>query len=454
MQIDPTIFKAYDIRGIYPDQLNEDIAYRIGRAYSQLLVTENPDKKLQVVVGHDMRLSSPSLKTALVTGLLDSGVDVVEIGLASTPTFYFATAFYGYDGGIQVSASHNPKEYNGFKLVRARAVPISGETGITAIRDRVLANNFSSPTIRGIISSRTDVLTDLIKDQRKNINWQAIKPFKIVVDTANAMGTLDIQAMFTDLPCQLIKINFTLDGNFPAHPADPNDEKNLTDLKQAVVNHQADLGIAIDGDGDRCFFIDDQGQTMPQPVLRGIMAQLILKDHPDATVCYDIRPGKITQDLIEAVGGKAVVTKAGHSLIKEHMLKVDAVFGGESSGHYFYKFPYGTFEAPVVLILKFLEFLSGQNQSLSQVIKPYQKYFHSGEINSTLKDTQTKIKEIAQTYSDAQISYIDGITIEYPDFWFNIRPSNTEPLLRLNLEAVSQQIMEQKRDEVLQLIRN
>lgn len=453
MQIDPTIFKAYDIRGIYPHQLNEDITYRIGRAYSKLLATENPDKKLQVVVGHDMRLSSPSLKTALVAGLLDSGVDVVEIGLASTPTFYFATAFYGYDGGIQVSASHNPKEYNGFKLVRAKAVPVSGETGITAIRDQVLANNFPPPTTRGTISSRTNVLIDLIKDQRKNINWQTIKSFKIVVDTANAMGALDIEAMFANLPCQLIKINFTLDGNFPAHSADPSDETNLVQIKQAVINHSADLGIATDGDGDRYFFVDDQGQTLSQPILRGIMAQLALKDHPGATVCYDIRPGKITQDLIEAVSGKAVVTRVGHSLIKEHMLKVDAVFGGESSGHYFYQFPYGTFEAPVVLTLKFLEHLSSQNQPLSIFTKPYQKYFHSGEINSTVTDKQAKITQIAQRYSDAKISYLDGITVEYPDFWFNIRPSNTEPLLRLNLEAVSQQIMVQKRDEVLSLIR-
>lgn len=454
MTIDSNIFKAYDIRGIYADQLNEDTAYRIGRAYSQLLVVENPGKKLQVVVGHDMRLSSSSLKTALTQGLIDSGINVVEVGLASTPTFYFATAFYGYDGGIQVSASHNPKEYNGFKLVRSRAVPISGETGIAAIRDLVIANHFPPPTTLGKISSRTTVLVDLIKDQRKNINWQAIKPFKIVVDTANAMGQLDIEAMFADLPCQLIKLNFNLDGNFPSHQADPSDDKNLEQLKQAVVKHQADLGIATDGDGDRYFFIDDQGQTMPQPILRGIMAQLALKDHPGATVCYDIRPGRITKDLIEAIGGKAVVTRVGHSLIKEKMLEVNAIFGGESSGHYFYKFPHGTFEAPVVLTLKFLEHLSSQNQPLSALIKAYQKYFHSGEINSTVTDKAAKIQKIAQHYHDAKISYLDGITVEYPDFWFNIRPSNTEPLLRLNLEAISKSIMAQKRNEVLSLIRN
>lgn len=454
MKVDSSIFKAYDIRGKYPQSLNEELAYKIGQAYSQILKRENPDKKLKIVVGHDMRISSPALKESLIKGIINSGLDVVEIGLVSTPTFYFAVAYYGFNGGVQVSASHNPKEYNGFKMVRARAAPVSGDGGIYEIRDLVIKNQFSESKVKGRVSRKEKVVEEEMKVQRKGINWKKIKPFKIVVDTANAVGILDIEVIFKDLPCELIKLNFKLDGTFPVHHPDPLKEKNLEQVKHAVIKHNADLGIAPDGDGDRYFFIDDKGRTLRQEILRGIMAQLALKEHPGATVCYDIRPGRITKEMIEEAGGKAVVTKVGHSLIKEKMLKVDAIFGGESSGHYFYKFPYGTFEAPIVLVLKFLEFLSEQDKPLSKTIKPYEKYFHSGEINSDVKDKEAKMKEIAKKYSDGKISYLDGVTIEYDDFWFNVRPSNTESLLRLNLEAVSKKKMEEKRDEILKLIRS
>jgi phosphomannomutase len=452
--INSSNFKAYDIRGIYPTDLNENVAYRVGQAYSQLLQQENPHQKLKVVVGQDMRLSSPSLKKSLINGLTNSGLDVVDIGLVTTPTFYFAVAFYKHDGGIQVSASHNPKDYNGFKLTRARAVPISGETGIMEIKDAVIKNKFPSVKNKGQVSQLKQVTQKTVEVQRKGINWHGIKPLKIVVDAANAMGAVDIEAIFKDLPCKLIKLNFKLDGSFPAHQADPLKEENLAPLQKEVIKQKADLGITPDGDGDRYFFVDEKGQIVRQEILRGLMAQLALKDHPGATVCYDIRPGRITRDMIEAAGGKPVVTRVGHSLIKEKMIQVGAVFGGESSGHYFYKLPYGTFEAPVILILKFLKFISDQDKPLSQIIKPYQKYFHSGEINSRVKDGQTVIKKIAQKYSDANLSYLDGITVEYNDFWFNVRPSNTEPLVRLNLEAISKAKMEQKRDEVLKLIKS
>lgn len=454
MKVDSSIFKAYDIRGKYPQSLNEELAYKIGQAYSQILKRENPDKKLKIAVGHDMRISSPALKENLIKGITNSGLDVVEIGLVSTPTFYFAVAYYGFNGGVQVSASHNPKEYNGFKMVRARAAPVSGDAGIYEIRDLVIKNQFPDLKVKGRVSKKEKVVEEAMKIQRKGINWKKIKPFKIVVDTANAIGVLDIEAIFKNLPCELIKLNFKLDGTFPAHHPDPLKEENLKQVKQAVIKHKADLGIAPDGDGDRYFFIDDKGRTLRQEILRGIMAQLALKEHPGATVCYDIRPGRITKEMIEEAGGKAVVTKVGHSLIKEKMLKVDAIFGGESSGHYFYKFPYGTFEAPIILVLKFLEFLSEQDKPLSKVIKPYEKYFHSGEINSDVKDKEAKMKEIAKKYSDGKISYLDGVTVEYDDFWFNVRPSNTEPLLRLNLEAISKEKMEEKRDEILKLIRS
>ena len=456
MNIDTSIFKAYDIRGIYPTQLNEELAYKIARAYAEIIKSENESREeIEIVIGHDMRLSTPSLKKETIRGLIDSGANVVDIGLATTPTFYFAVAFYGYLGGMQISASHNPKEFNGFKMVRAGAVPVSGEQGIYEMRDMIISNNFPSSDKKGVISQKDGVINEEVEEQIKDkkIDINKIRPFKIVVDTANAMAILDIKAMFKSLKCELVLLNSQLDGNFPVHQPDPLDEKNLDMLKKSVVQNSADLGIGPDGDGDRYFFVDEKGEVIRQEILRGIMAQIALKENPGKTVCYDIRPGRITKDMIEAVGGKASVTKVGHSLIKEQMLKENAIFGGESSGHYFYKFPYGTFEAPIVLTLKFLEYLSLQNKPVSEVITPYKVYFHSGEINSEVAKKEEKIKEIAQKYNDAKLSYLDGITVEYPDYWFNVRPSNTESLLRLNLEAVSKNIMEVKRNEVLDLIR-
>lgn len=457
MVIDPTIFKSYDIRGIYPTQLNEELAYKIARAYAEIIRRENKNKEnIEVVVGCDMRVSTPSLKEQTIRGLTDSGLNVVDVGLVTTPTFYFSVAYYGYVGGMQVSASHNPKEYNGFKMVRAGAVPVSGEQGIYEMRDMVIANNFPVYDKKGSVSQKSGVVEDEVKAQtfELKIDTSKIKPFKIVVDTANAMAVLDVKAMFKNLKCHLIILNEKLDGTFPVHQPDPLAEENLKLLQDAVSENQADLGIGPDGDGDRYFFIDDKGEIVRQEILRGIMAQIALKENPGATVCYDIRPGRITKDMIEEAGGKASVTRVGHSLIKEQMLKENSVFGGESSGHYFYKFKYGTFEAPIVLTLKFLEFLSVQNKSLSEVIAPYRKYFHSGEINTKVPDVKAKIDEIKGKYSDGQQSFLDGITVEYPDYWFNVRPSNTEPLLRLNLEARSKQLMEQKRDEVLAIMKS
>lgn len=454
MDVDPSIFKAYDIRGIYPEQLNEEIAYRVGRAYSQIVEREKLGKAVQIVVGEDMRVSSPSLKKELIRGLTDSGVSVIDVGLVTTPTFYFAVSYYGYDGGVQVSASHNPKQYNGFKVVRARGTPMSGETGIYEIKDMVTKNVFPSTYVKGGSRKKENVVKEAVSSQKEGIDLQKIKPFKIAVDTGNGMGALDIAAIFADLPCRLIKLNFELDGNFPVHVPDPLKEENLSWVKEAVLKNKADLGIATDGDNDRVFFVDEKGQTLPQPILRGLMAQIELKKFPGATVCYDIRPGRITKEMIEEAGGKAVVTNVGHSLIKSKMLEVDAVFGGESSGHYFYKFSYGTFESPIVLILKFLVYLSEQSKPLSEIVGPYKKYFHSGEVNFEVSDKEGKMQEIAEKYKDGKFSYLDGISVEYDDFWFNVRPSNTEPLLRFALEAKTKKIMEEKTEEIVKLIKS
>ena len=452
MNFDPSIFKAYDIRGIYGQNLDENTAYKVARAYAVILKKENNKSNLRVVVGQDMRVSTPSLKERIVSGLTDSGIGVIDVGLVTTPTYYFAVAYYGYDGGIQVSASHNPPQWNGFKIVRAKAVPMGGETGIYLIRDMVKKSVFSHVVNKGKVVEKKDIVKEEVNVQREGLSWQKIKPFKIAVDTGNGMGSLDVEAIFEDLPCKLCKLNFMLDGTFPVHIPDPLKEENLEWLKKEVLDKKCDLGIATDGDSDRWFFVDNLGQTVPQPILRGLMAQIALKENPGATVCYDIRPGRITRDMIEEAGGKAIVTRVGHSLIKETMLKEKAVFGGESSGHYFYQFPYGTFEAPVVLCLKFLSYLSLMDKPLSEVVSPYKRYFHSGEINRDVEDKEQKMEKIAQKYRDGKISRLDGITIEYPDFWFNVRPSNTESVLRFALEAKTQKLMQEKRDEIIKQI--
>jgi phosphomannomutase len=453
MNVDTSIFKAYDIRGIYPSQINEEVAEKTARAYARLILEENPGKKLTVVVGRDMRLSSPSLSEAVIKGLTESGVNVVDTGLVSTPTFYFAVAFYGYDGGLQVSASHNPKEYNGLKVTRKAAIPVSLESGLDKMRDWVVEDNFENTAEKGIITVKKNILEDVVKEESKGIDISSIKPLNIVVDAANSMGALDIEAIFENLPVKLIKINFDLDGTFPNHAPDPLVEENLKQLQEAVIKYHADLGIAPDGDGDRYFVVDEKGENIRQEILRGIMARISLEENPGATVAYDIRPGRITKDMIEEAGGKAIVTRVGHSLIKEAMLKNNAVFGGESSGHYFYKFPYGTFEAPTSLILRFLNFISKENKPLSEIVKPLKRYYHSGEINSKVTDSKVKLEELKSRFSDAKINDLDGITFEYPDYWFNVRPSNTEPLLRLNLEAKTKELMEARRDEVVEFIR-
>ncbi len=446
-------FRAYDIRGIYPEEINEEVAYKVGRSFATLLHQENPGKKLKVVVSRDVRPSSEELQAQVIKGFTDSGVDVVNIGLNSTPTLYFAVGYYGHDGGIQITASHNPSQYNGFKLVRAKARPVGEGAGMEELRELAETGNFFETDERGSVETFEQTLTDQIREALKQADVKKIKPFKIVADAANSVGALDMQAIFDQLPCELVPLYFELDGTFPNHSADPLVPENSLELKKQIKTLKADMGIALDGDADRMFFYDETGHEVSQAIIRGLMAQIALKENPGATVCYDIRPGKITKDMIDEVGGKSVVTRVGHSLIKAKMEEVNAVFGGESSGHYFYKSEYGTFDMPVVLLLKFLQYISEQNKPLSEIVKPYERYYHSGEINSDVEDKEGIMKEIAEKYNDAEISFLDGVTVTYDNFWFNVRPSNTEPKLRLNLEAVNPELMAQKRDEVLAVIR-
>lgn len=460
MRVEPSIFKAYDIRGTYPAQINADVAYAIGRAFAALLAAEQHEgSTLRVAVGRDMRLSSPELTERLIAGLSESGVDVENIGLVSTPTFYFGVAHSGYDGGVQVSASHNPKEWNGFKLVRKNAKPVSGKNGILAMREMIENDTFpTAPDRPGTYRERNDILAAEIEEQISHApSHGPERPLKIAIDPASAMGALDMHAFFENSPHQLIWLNDVLDGTFPAHPADPMVPENLAQLKKAVIENNCDLGIASDGDGDRYFFIDEKGNVLPQEIQRGIISQLELKKHPGATIVYDARPGRITKDMVEASGGKGVLAPVGHSLIKEIMLAEDSVFGAESSGHYFFKLPYGTFEAPLVLVSEFLEWLSAKKLSLSELVAPYKRYSNSGEINTRLADRDAGtavIERIKKQYEDGQQSFIDGLSVEYPDYWFNVRLSNTEPLIRFIVEAKNEAMMAKERDRLLAMIMN
>ncbi|MCX6798041.1 MAG: phosphomannomutase/phosphoglucomutase [Candidatus Falkowbacteria bacterium] len=458
----PEIFKAYDIRGVYGHDFDDDLAYRLGRAYVELrqsdddyIKSDRPksSQPMRVVVGMDMRLSSSNLKNSLINGLIDAGANVIDVDLVSTPTFYFAVANYNYDGGLMISASHNPKEWNGFKVVRAKARPVSGDTGLQVLLKKVTDNKFSLAASRGNLTVLNNVLEEQINYDLKQAKANKIKPLKVVVDTANGMGALYIEKLFESIPAKLLPLNFDLDGSFPNHEADPIKEENNKQLKTEVLKEKADLGIAVDGDGDRIFFVDNQGETIDQAIIRGILSKIFLRDKPGAKIGYDIRPGKITPDLIIANGGQAVITKVGHALIKEQMLKENIYFAGESSGHFFLNLAIGCFEMPAIMILKLLEELSSSGQTAADYIKPYKKYYSSGEINSDVRDKNLILKNLANKYKDAELNKLDGLSVTYPDFWFNVRGSNTENKIRLNLEATNSEIMKQKTAEVLKIIR-
>lgn len=454
--INPEIFKAYDIRGIYQQDFDDEAAYQIALAYVALRKNEanyNSKQKLKLAVGFDMRLSSPALKEQVIKGLTAAGADVIDFGLVSTPAFYFAVASYDLNGGIMISASHNPGEWNGFKIVREKAIPVSGETGLIWMRDLIANQKLETSTETGTMENISNVAAKQLEHDKKYFEVKNIKPLKIVVDTASGMGAQYIFEFFKGLPIVIIPLNFEFDGTFPAHEADPLKEENMKQLQTEVITRNADLGIATDGDGDRVFFVDDKGETIPQAIIRGLLAKIFLKDHPGCKIGYDIRPGKITPDLIIENGGIPVVTRVGHSLIKEQMLRDDIYFAGESSGHFFLNLSIGCFEMPNIMIGKLLEEFSNCGQKISDYLKPFKKYISSGEINRSVSDKPAVIEALATKYADAKINLLDGITVEYPNFWFNVRGSNTENKMRLNLEAIDQETMIEKRDEVLSLIK-
>ncbi|MDP3836612.1 MAG: phosphomannomutase/phosphoglucomutase [bacterium] len=455
----PSIFKAYDIRGIYETDFDLSFVTRLAYAFVALRRLDGDSdvsKPLTIVVARDMRLSSPAISEVLIAGLQSAGAKVIDAGLLSTPAFYFTVSNQKADGGIMVSASHNPKEWNGFKMVRAMSRPISGDSGINWMRDEILkSEEFDIIEEEHLaVTSLANAAEAQLTHDLEHIDVNIIKPLRVVADAANSMGAQYLDLLASKLPIQLEKLNFTLDGSFPAHEADPLKSENLEQLSQTVKKAGADLGIATDGDGDRIFFVDEKGVLVDPSIIRGLLAQIFLKDKPGSKICYDVRPGKITVDLITASGGIPVPSRVGHSLIKEQMLAENAYFAGESSGHFFLNLEVGCYEMPMIMIGKLLALFSATELPLSEFLKPYRRYFHSGEINRSVKDKDKIFQLLQENYSDGDISLLDGVSITYPNFWFNVRGSNTEDKVRLNLEADSSDVMTTRRDEVLQLIEN
>lgn len=453
--IDESIFKSYDIRGIYPDQINEENLYQIVQAIYAFFVETIGKDSLTIVTGHDMRLSAPQLYPILQQALVDSGATVIDIGLASTPTGYFAASHYGYDAGIQLSASHNPPEYTGMKFVinkGGKLIKIGKSTGMDEVKALSLAGKKIILNQKGSIEKKENTLQEELANANSIVQTGTIRPFTVVADAANAMGATYLEVLFEQLSqCRLIKMNFELDGSFPSHQPDPLVKKNLEPLQVRVKAEQADFGIAPDGDGDRVFFVDEQGEVVPASVITAIIAMELLREHPGDTILYDIRYTMTPKAIIAQYGGTSDITKVGHAFITQKMNETGAVFGGESSGHYFFRAT-GNAESQIPVILIVMDVLSKENIPFSQLVAKFSRSYESGEYNFQTENAAKILEAIQKKYTDGKLVTIDGISIEYEVWRFGVRTSNTEPLLRLNLEATTKELMEQKRDELIAFI--
>ncbi|HTK03286.1 MAG TPA: phosphomannomutase/phosphoglucomutase [Alphaproteobacteria bacterium] len=449
MQIDTSIFKAYDIRGIYPTNITPELAYKLGQAYATYIKPQG-----EVVVGNDVRIHSEELKNKLAEGLVDSGVNVVDIGLVSTDMLYFAVGHFGYAGGIQSSASHNPPEFHGFKMIREKVIPTSLEDGISQMRDLIEKDNFEKTTQKGTIR-KLNIEDDYISYILSWIDAKKIKKFKVVINANFGYAGVVFKKVVEagNLPIEVIGLNDNPDGTFPKGRPDPFVPENRAEFSELVKNSEADLGIAWDADADRVFFCANGGEFLEPYFLNTLLIKQMLKKFPNEKIIYDPRYTWALVDAIKENGGIPVICKVGHSYIKAKMRQENALYATESSGHtYFRDFWYA--DNGMIPAMQILELLSESEEKLSDLIKPVvSKYFMSGEINNVVSDKQTKMDEIAQKYKDGKQDTLDGISVEYSDYRFNVRPSNTESLLRLNLEAKSKELMEQKRDEVLAMIR-
>jgi phosphomannomutase len=454
--MDASIFKAYDVRGRYPDQMDEELAYRIGRAFPRVLseLQDTPVDDLRVAVGRDMRLSAPGMVKRYADGIADEGADVLDIGMAATEMVYWTVGARELDGGLVCTASHNPKAYTGAKLVKRGAIALSGDSGIGELRDRVIGGDPGPPaTKRGDI--RREEVGDAFREAALGyIEADRIRPLKLVLDGGNGMAGPMVGPLLDSFPLEQVRTYWEPDGEFPDHEPNPLLPENRRFIIEKVIETGADLGIAWDGDADRCFFIDDTGEFVAGDFLTALLAESILRKEPRGLMLYDVRASRAVRDAVERAGGKAEVNRVGHAFFKARMQETGAAFGGEVSGHYYFRDFYCA-DSGTIPALLILELLSVEGKKLSELLEPLRsRYFISGEINSEVADQEAKMREIEERYSDGEIAWLDGVSIDYEDWHFNVRPSNTEPLLRLNLESVtSREEMERRRDEVLELIR-
>ncbi len=449
------IFKSYDIRGVYPTEINEEFAGPIIKAiYKVILDQLQTDKPLTFAVGRDMRLSSPAIFEVVSKTLVELGAQVIDLGIVSTPTFYFAVFKNGYDGGVQITASHNPKEYNGMKIVRKSSsglVKIGKSTGMEDIK-RMSIDGVDLPKLAGgSITQKMGAVVEEVENALKIAGNPKLGEFKIVADAANALGALYIEELFKKIPGDLIKMNFELDGTFPVHQADPLQAETLVDLQKKVIEEGADLGLAPDGDGDRLFFIDEKGQIVPPTIITSLVAKELLKKHKGATILGDIRYIMTPKKIVEELGGTFVITKVGHAFITEKMHETGGIFAGESSAHYFFK-ETGNAESQLPMILTVLKIMTEEGKSLSEIAKAIKRSHESGETNFRVKNAPEIIDALKSEFADGQLDELDGIAITFADWRLSVRTSNTEPLLRLNIEAEADGIVDEKKKKVIELI--
>jgi phosphomannomutase len=447
--LDPKVFKAYDVRGIHSVEIDEDGAYRIGRAYVEHFEPRT------VAVGRDMRLAAPTMAAAVIEGCADGGADVHDLGMVGTEMVYYAVGELHLDGGICVTASHNPKEYTGMKIVRRGALPVGGDSGLDDVRRRAL-RELAPVTRRGTVSE-LDVWPGFVDKVLSFVDVDAIRPLKVVVDAANGMAGVMLPPVLERLPqLDVVPCLFEPDGAFPNHEPNPLLPENRVFIVERTRAEGADLGVAYDGDADRCFFVDDGGEFVPGDFVTALLAEAMLEKEPGAKVIYDVRASWAVPRAIEAAGGVPLVNRVGHAFIKHRMRKEDAAFAGEVSAHYYYR-DFSQADTGVVPFLVMLELLSRRGRPLSEILAPFREnYFITGEINTPVGDMALKLQEIKERYTaeGGRVSHLDGISVDFDDWHFNVRPSNTEPLLRLNLEALSEARMTERRDEVLELIRS
>jgi len=437
------IFKAYDIRGITPDELSREDAYRIGRATTRFIPAAT------LAVGRDARSSSPELREALLEGINDEGVDVVDLGLISTPMLYFAVEELRLGGGIMITASHNPGQYNGFKICREHAIPVGEASGLREIE--TLTSQVANDRPRAVRGSvrEIDIRAGYVEHVLALAGHRS--PLKVVLDCGNGMASVGLEPVLERLDLEVERLYFEPDGNFPNHEADPLKTENLQDLVAAVRRKNADLGVAFDGDADRAVFVDGNGDPVPSDFITALLARQQLARNPGGRVLYDLRSSRVTAEEIEAAGGEAEMCRVGHSFVKAHMRKVGAIFAGELSGHFYFRFsPTLIADDGIAAFMSVLDLLASEERPLAELVAPLRRYAASGEINRRVDDVSAILARIQTEYSDApEVSHLDGLLVRYPDWWFNLRPSNTEPVLRLNLEAPTEATMIEKRDLLL-----